>query len=112
MAIIAVCFGAICFVTVAVLWGRWFFLGRKSATDGVASQPLDSKTPGMGSTRACFPGLGYFVKEFQRPIVGYGVVTLALFFSVYGSRLVVVKMVLALCYAFVIARVFLRSDPR
>lgn len=54
----------------------------------------------------------YLKKEFKRPIVFYGVLALALFFAVYASRLVLVRMLLALCYAFVIARVFLRSDPR
>lgn len=54
----------------------------------------------------------YVRQEFKNPYVFYTVLTLGLFFSVYGTRLVVVRMVLALCYAFVIARLFLKSDPR
>lgn len=54
----------------------------------------------------------YIRQQFKNPYVFYTVLTLGLFFSVYGTRLVVVRMVLALCYAFVIARIFLKSDPR
>lgn len=57
-------------------------------------------------------GWSYIQQEFKNPYVFYTVLTLGLFFSVYGTRLVVVRMVLALCYAFVIARIFLKSDPR
>lgn len=54
----------------------------------------------------------YIRQQFKNPYVFYTVVTLGLFFSVYATRLVVVRMLLALCYAFVIARIFLKSDPR
>lgn len=58
-------------------------------------------------------GLGAYIKaELRRPFFGYGVLVVGLFFATYGCRLVVVKMTLALCYALVIARLFLRSDPR
>lgn len=58
------------------------------------------------------PFWSYVRQEFKTPFIAYGVLTLGLFFAVYGCRLVVVRMILALCYAFVIARIFLKSDPR
>lgn len=54
----------------------------------------------------------YFMPIYKRPLVTYGLLAFALFFAVYLSKLVVIRMLLAICYAFILARAFLSSDPR
>lgn len=64
----------------------------------------DKGTPGAASYKE------YAKAAFARPGWRYGYLALALVFAIFGSRLVVVKLLLALCYGGIMLRLFKPKD--